>query len=117
MGHLVDEMIHVHGEVKLGRDNPEAKCWMRVDHWAIIAVAMSKLNGVTIESLVREAKAIGEKARNEVKEAAEAAIEQFKEETVGLRRGTLTGKVVYEVVGKQVAAVKKTKRGKDKVDA
>lgn len=94
----IDTFIHVKGTVRLGEDNDEAQCHMRANHWAIIAVALSKLNGITIESIVQEAMRIDEKAVEETKIKAKQAIDDFKELTTGFKAGTLTAKLTCEEV-------------------
>jgi hypothetical protein len=60
--------------------------------WALLAVALSKLNGVTVESIV-EAALSGEVDTAEIEERASVAMEKLKGTTVTPCAGKLTGKV------------------------
>lgn len=67
--------------------------------WDLLAIALSKLNGVTVESIVREA--LSGVDTTEVKAQAKAAMATVKGETSTECKGKVTGKAT--VTGSMVA--------------
>lgn len=95
----IDALIRVRGEMVVGKDCPDAKIAAAVPWQKICTVLLGKLNGVTIESVLREALAGGDaldEAAKEVQEKTAAAIEALVESKRGLRRGAV--KVVLPVI-------------------
>ena len=96
--HTVDERvtIDVAGLVKVGEDF-EQRVVGKADPWLLLGVALSKLNGVTIESIVAEALS-AELNGKDIKAKADAAVAAVKAPTVTRCRGKVTTKVAGSVV-------------------
>ena len=67
--------------------------------WDLLAIALSKLNGVTVESIVREALGADVDA-TEIKAQAQAAMASVKAPTLTACKGKVTGKA--KVTGKMI---------------
>lgn len=91
--------VTVDYSLKVGEDY-EQRIVSKADPWTLLAVALSKLNGVTVESIVREAEA-GTIKGAEIKKAADAALAAMKEPTITACKGKVTGSAA--VVGKMVS--------------
>ena len=73
----VDFTVRVKGSIKKGEDYDQpivAKC----DPWFLLAAALSKLNGVTVDALVREAEAADGALVDSLKVRAADAIQAIK---------------------------------------
>lgn len=83
--------IRLIGTVKVGADYDQ-RVVAKADPWKLLAVALSKLNNVTIASLVREAEAltVDEGTDKRIKKEAAVAIDALKESTVTRMRGKVT---------------------------
>lgn len=83
----IDEIVRIQGSMKIQADHESittaAIPWMKV-----LALALSKLNGVTIESLVKEALEADDLGK-EIKDRARVAMNKLKDSTVGIRRGAV----------------------------
>jgi hypothetical protein len=90
----VDFKVHVSGKIMKGEDYDQpivAKC----DPWLLLAAALSKLNGVTIDSLVREAETADPALVDSLKAKAAEAIEAIKGALPPTRcNGKVTAKLV-----------------------
>ena len=62
----------------------------KADPWGLLAAALSKLNGTTVEALTREALNIPPHKVTEIKAQAKNAIEAAKEPTWTLCKGKVT---------------------------
>ena len=95
--HTVDERvtIDVAGLVKVGEDF-EQRVVGKADPWLLLGVALSKLNGVTIESIVAEA-LDGNLNGKDIKAKADAAVAAVKAPTVTACKGKVTMKVAGSV--------------------
>jgi hypothetical protein len=71
-----------------------AKC----DPWLLLAAALSKLNGVTVDALVREAVTADEALIDGLKVKAAEAIAAIKATTTTICAGKITTKLVAELV-------------------
>lgn len=91
----IDRVVRLVGEVKKG-DPYIAEIAMRADPWRLLAVALSKLNGVTIESIVRDS--FRELDTEVIKEAASAAIKKIVAAQKEQLDGRITGKVIMELL-------------------
>jgi hypothetical protein len=78
-------------ELTVGEDY-EQRIVAKADPWLLFATAMSKLNGVTVESIVREAMESGLDAKA-VKKSASEAMQAVKEPTMTQCKGKVTGDV------------------------
>mgnify|MGYP001564394479 CR=1 FL=1 len=95
--YAIDFFVQINGALKVGEDytrmvTPKAS----VDPWVLLALALSKLNNVTVASIVTEAEATSpdEQAKIVKKEAENAitAIKAFKAEPK-ISKGPVTGSV------------------------
>jgi hypothetical protein len=99
----IDLLVRITGALKKGEKYEAAIHWS-VDWCGLFAVALSKLNGVTVESIVREFCATEEVKTEEIKAQAEEAINTVKGTTMQECNGKLSGKVFAEIV--ETAGVK-----------
>lgn len=90
----VDTRIRLIGVVKKGEPYM-TKVAMRADPWKLLAVALSKLNNVTMETIVRESLA---EDSTIVKAAADEAIARIVAATESEVDGRITGKVIMELL-------------------
>ena len=89
--HFVDFLVHVKGTLKKGEDF-EKQVPQTAKPWLLLAVALSKLNGVTLESIVKEALSFDAKQEKVVKAEATAALTKIKGKTVK----TMSGQVRFD---------------------
>ncbi len=75
--HAVDAVLRIIGTIRKGEDYYQIQ-HMRCDTWAILAVALSKLNAVTMESIIEEALKAPQEMVEDVKTRANAIIEKYK---------------------------------------
>ena len=94
----VDTLIHVKGSVNKGEDY-EQIIHMSVPHWNIIAVLLSKVNGLTMDAVVREALALPDSAVTEIKASAAKAIDTIKASATEVCQGKITTNLTFEEVG------------------
>jgi Glu-tRNA(Gln) amidotransferase subunit E-like FAD-binding protein len=69
----------------------------KADPWTLLAVALSKLNGVTVDALVKEA-VNGDIDLTEIKARADAAMAEVKGPTMTRCNGKVSGKVEVEII-------------------
>lgn len=96
--HTVDERVtlDIAGLVRVGEDFDQ-RVVCKADPWLLLGVALSHLNGVTVESIVAEALA-AELNGKDIKARADAAVAAVKAPTVTRCRGKVTTKVAGSVV-------------------
>jgi hypothetical protein len=96
--HAVDSRvtIDVAGLVRVGADFDQ-RIVAKADPWLLLGVALSHLNGVTVESIVEEALNT-ELSGKDIKAKADAAIAAVKAPTVTACKGKVTTKVTGSVV-------------------
>jgi len=89
--HEVNEtvVLHVSGTVTVGEDY-EQKIVLKADPWTILQAALSHLNGVTVESLVREALTADPKLVKSIKESAQDAMDAINAPTLTACKGKVT---------------------------
>jgi hypothetical protein len=92
--HEVDTVVRIKGTITVGEDYEE-RIVGKADAWTLLEVALSKLNGVTVEMLVREA-LNGTINTETVKAQAEQAMETVKEATLTICKGKVTTKLEAE---------------------
>ncbi len=87
----VDEIITLHltGTVRTGADY-EQEIVAKADPWTLLAAALSHLNGVTVDSLTREAVTADPKLIASIKKQAKASIAAVKGTTLTECRGKVT---------------------------
>jgi hypothetical protein len=89
----VDFMVRVSGNIKRG-ENYTAKIVAKADPWLLLAAALSHLNGITVESIVREALAADPALVESLKVKAADAISTLKGTTETPCNGRVTTKLV-----------------------
>jgi len=99
----VDALVRIKGTVKKGEDYDSA-VYQSIPFDQLFAVAMSKLNGVTVESIVKAALA-DETDSSAVKDAVKDAIAKLTEKSVKRCSGKTTAKVTAEVIGLPLDAI------------
>ena len=95
--YAVDFMVHVTGGIKVG-DDYEQVCAPEADPWGLLAVALSKLNGVTLAAIVTEHLDADADTIKEVKAKAKEALAAIKEPTRKPYKGKVTTSLVVESV-------------------
>jgi hypothetical protein len=93
----VDVTVRVHGTVTRGA-NYTQQVVAKAEPWLILAAALSHLNGVTIESIVKEALTADPALVDSLKQKAADAIAALKAPTDTPCNGKTTAKLVAEVV-------------------
>ena len=96
--HAVDERVtlDIAGLVRVGEDFDQ-RVVCKADPWLLLGVALSHLNGITVESIVAEALS-AELNGKDIKAKADAAVAAVKAPTVTRCRGKVTTKVAGSVV-------------------
>jgi hypothetical protein len=97
--HMVDFTVRVQGSIKKG-EAYEANITQKAEPWKLLALALTKLNGVTIDAIVREAEAsvLEDDKIDGIKEQAQVAIDRIKGTTKGMCSGKVTTKLVATVL-------------------
>ena len=90
--HEVDFLVQVRGSLKRG-ENYEQQIVAKADPWTLLAVSLSHLNGVTVESIVKEALTADPELVKSIKKMAGEAIADVKAPTVTQCNGKVTTKV------------------------
>ena len=87
----VDEIVALHalGTTRCGADYDQ-DIVAKADPWTLLAAALSHLNGVTVESLTREALTADPKLTASIKKEAKAAIATIKGTTLTACKGKVT---------------------------
>lgn len=94
--HDVDVTIRVTGSIKRGLDYTQ-KIVAKADPWTLLAAALSHLNGVTVDSIVREALSADPALVKSLKAQAQDALEAVKAPTDTPCTGKVTAKVAASV--------------------
>ena len=114
--HQIDALVRVTGQIKKGED-VEQIVHMKVPHWAIIAVLMSKVNGVTLDAVVREALSLPEEQVTAVKKQAAEAIDTVKAPAKSMTAGRVTTKLTFDLLTGQKAEKEVEQEGAEEVPA
>ncbi len=98
----IDVTVRVRGTVTKGDDYTQDIVG-KIDTWLLLGVALSKLNGATAESIVREAVEIEQSANadaltKQVKDAAKSAIREIKGTTATDCNGKVTHSLTADAV-------------------
>lgn len=88
----VDMVVRIQGKITKGEDYTQ-QIVEKAEPWLLIAAALSKLNGVTIESLVAEATQAPEDLIKDLKARAATAIAKIKAPTETRCNGKVTCKL------------------------
>jgi hypothetical protein len=86
--HPVDFTVRIAGSLDR-RGDCNQRYVARAEPWLLLAVALSKLNGVTVESIVREALTADPKLVASLQKKADDAIGELKEATWKTRNGSV----------------------------
>ena len=89
----VDATVRITGFLKVG-ESYEQKIVAKADPWTLLAISLSKLNGVTVESLVKEA-TNGGFDTEDIKNRANEAIAAVKAPTITECAGKVTGQIEF----------------------
>lgn len=95
--YFVDFLVRVTGSFTVGEDY-EQRLVAKADPFALLAVALSKLNGVTVDALVREALEADPEEIREIKAQASEAIQAIKAPTMSVCNGKVTTKLDFEIM-------------------
>ena len=97
--HEVNCLVRVQGSIRVGADITKTVP-ARIDWTGIACLALSKLNGVTMESIVQEYLNSDDFSADvkDMKKRGEDAIETLKATTVKTTNGQVTTKLSYESV-------------------
>ena len=96
--HTVDCTVRVTGIITKGEDYNQ-NIVAKADPWTLLAVAMSKLNGVTLESIVKDALNTPEELIEAIKLSAKTAVEAVKAPTLTACKGKVTTKLTVAKIG------------------
>jgi len=91
--HGVDFVVKVSGTLKKGNDYDQ-RIVAKADPWTLLAASLSHLNGVTVESLVREALTADPELVKSLKKNAADALGKLKAPTTTKCNGKVTTNVV-----------------------
>ncbi len=95
--YLADFWMHVTGGIDVGEDYVR-KVPQKAKPWDLLAVALSHLNGVTVESITREALSAAPEFMESIKKQAETAIQTIKGMTDTVCSGRITADLNGEIV-------------------
>ena len=99
----VDVLVHLVGTLKRGEDYKQ-EIVAKADPWKLVAAALSHLNGVTVESLVREALTADPALVKSLKAEAATAVKAIKAPTLTDCNGKVTVKLEASVVSEAATA-------------
>ena len=94
----VDATVRVTGVVRVGEDYTQ-RITANANPWGLLAVALSKLNSVTVESLVREADRVAAGVTKDIQARATSAIQEIKAATERTCAGKVTHTLTLETLG------------------
>ena len=93
--YVVNFVVHVAGSIRRGA-NFKQKVVAKADPWFMLAAALSHLNGITVDSIVKEALAADPVLVESLKTKAAEAIESIKEPTETPCNGKVMAKLLAE---------------------
>jgi len=96
--HEVNCLVRVQGSIKVGEDYDKPQV-NKIDWTGLVAVALSKLNGVTVEKLISDYIKMDKVEVKEIKATAQAHIDTLKGKTMQTDKGKVTTKLTFEKVG------------------
>jgi hypothetical protein len=102
----VDFVVRVSGTVRRGEDYSQ-KIVLKADPWTMLAAALSHLNGVTVESLVKEALHADPELVGAIKAGALDAMARLNAPTETACNGKVTVKVAADELPAGAVALKK----------
>lgn len=89
--------VEILGTLKKGKPFTQ-RVAARANPWAIAAYALSRLNGVSIESVVRDSLAISKEEEAAIKEKATVALQRLIDATECTMDGRVTANLVHREV-------------------
>ena len=95
--YVADFWIHITGGMEVGEDYSR-RVTQKAKPWDLLAVALSHLNGVTVQSLVREAMTADVEKVKDIKARAETAVVALKGTTESVCSGRIKADLKAEVV-------------------
>jgi len=98
----VDELVRVLGTIRVGEDYDQ-DIVAKIPWITLLGVALSKLNGVSIKSLVREAFAAKGIDEEKIKSEAQAAIDAIKKLGKTPCKGKVTASLSFDQVSEVVS--------------
>jgi len=105
--HEVDFVVRVTGSLKRGEDYDQ-RIVLKADPWTVLVAALSHLNGVTVDSLVREALNADPALVKSIKKMANEAMEKLNKPTTTHCNGKVGANVAAEPVAVGGAVVVKS---------
>ncbi len=106
----VDALVHVTGHLRVGADY-EQNIVAKANPWSLLAAALSKLNGVTVESLVLDS--LNDDINlDEIKKRADVAIGAIKGATLTHCSGKVTGDIEFDEVDAMISSSKVTRKAR-----
>ena len=103
--YAADFWLHIFGELDVG-DEYVRKVPQKAMPWDLLAVALSHLNGTTVESIVREALAADPKLVADIKARADKAVAAIK----GMTETVCSGRVKADLAAEVVPAIAMVER-------
>jgi len=103
--YLTDFWLRISGSVEIG-EKYVRRVPQKAQPWLLLAVALSHLNGVTVESIVREAMSADPEMVADIKARADAAVVSLKGMTETACSGRIKANLNAEVVENPVAVMK-----------
>ena len=97
---IIEKTLRVRFGFTKGEDH-ETLAVQQAKPWRLLAVALNKLNGVSIDSIVAESENLDDDAEKLAKKQAEIALAKIKSKTAKLIKGSVSvaGLSIEEVVG------------------
>lgn len=93
----LDKTIRLVGGIKKGPDYTQRMA-AAANPWKIAALALSKLNAATIESIVRESLEVDDETASAVKAQADEALQRIKDATERRCSGKITSTIQWELL-------------------
>ncbi len=93
----VDFTVRISGTVSKGQDTTGVIA-QRAEPWKLFRAAMNRLNGVTIDAIVRDAEAMTDDDTEATKGHVSTALRAIKADTIGKISGKVTSDLTVEVV-------------------
>lgn len=92
----VDSVIHLRGAISKSKPY-EQKVAADANPWKLLAVALSRLNQATVDSIVAGSFQVADEEANAVKASAVQAVEKIVAGTKRVINGRITGTILWEM--------------------
>ena len=93
----VNFMAHFVGNIRKGEDYRQ-RLPVKADPWSLLAVAFSKMNSNTVNSIVRESLRVDRDYKDQIKAEANASIASIVEPTVTDCNGKTTADIHFDII-------------------